>query len=73
MAYQKYTELEVWKKARIFASHISKDINIISDEHLNLCLNEIETLGKLINGYIRYISSTTQTQKTNNEPPKQLK
>ncbi len=127
MAYQKYTELEVWKKARAFASHIylltakfpkeetygltsqirrctisiasniaegsgrqhaketvhfltiargslyeietqlyiSKDINIISDEQLTICINEIETLGKLINGYIRYISLTIQPPKTN--------
>jgi four helix bundle protein len=127
MAYQKYTELEVWKKARAFASHIylitakfpkeeiygltsqirrcaisipsniaegcgrqhnketihflsiargslyeietqlyiSKDIEIISDENLTVCLSEI--LGKLINGYIRYISS--KIQNPNNEPP----
>lgn len=125
MAYQKYTELEVWKRARIFASniylltakfpkeetygltsqirrcaisiasniaegsgrqhaketvqfltmargslyeietqlYISKDINIISDDHLNLCLTEIETIGKLINGYIRYISLNTPPKK----------
>jgi four helix bundle protein len=128
MAYQKYTELEVWKKARAFASHIylltvkfpkeetygltsqlrrcaisiasniaegsgrqhaketvhflaiargslyeletqlyiSNDINIISDEHLSNCLKEIEMLGKLINGYIRYVSLTIQKPKTNN-------
>ncbi|MES2650733.1 MAG: four helix bundle protein [Bacteroidota bacterium] len=132
MAYQKYTELEVWKKARTFASHIylltakfpkeeiygltsqlrrcaisvpsniaegsgrqhaketihfltiargslyeletqlyiSKDISIISDEQLNICLTEIEILGKLINGYIRYIGSTIQ--KTNNQTTSKL-
>ena len=126
MAYQKYTELEVWKKARTFASniylltakfpkeetygltsqirrcaisvpsniaegcgrqhaketihfltiargslyeletqlYISKDIDIISNEQLNGCIIEIEILGKLINGYIRYISSTIQKPKT---------
>lgn len=125
MVYQKYTELEVWKKARSFASHIyslsskfpkeeqyglttqirccavsipsniaegsgrqhtketihfltiargslyeletqlyiSKDIAIISDEQLSICLEEIETLGELINGYIRYISSTGENPK----------
>lgn len=129
MAYQKYTELEVWKKARTFASHIylltakfpkeetygltsqirrcavsvpsniaegsgrqhaketvqfltiargslyefetqlyiSKDIDIISDEQLNSCLTEIETIGKLINGYIRYVSLTVQ--QPNNQHP----
>lgn len=128
MAYQKYTELEVWKKARAFASHIyllttkfpkeevygltsqirrcaisvpsniaegsgrqhpketahfltiargslyeletqlyiSKDISIISDEQLKTCITEIETLGKLINGYKRYIGSTTQASKNLN-------
>ena len=147
MAYQKYTELEVWKKARAFASdiylltgkfpkeetygltsqirrcavsvpsniaegsgrqhaketvqfltiargslyeletqlYISKDINIISAEQLNNHLNEIETIGKLINGYIRYVNLTSQkpkvnipldkhpSQTTNNETPKQPK
>ncbi|MFA6275767.1 MAG: four helix bundle protein [Pedobacter sp.] len=131
MAYNKYTELEVWKKARAFASHIylltskfpkeeiygltsqirrcaisvpsniaegsgrqhaketiqfltiargslyeletqlyiSKDISIISNEQLDSCITEIETLGKLINGYIRYISSTIQ--KTNHQQTNQ--
>lgn len=116
MGYQKYTELEVWKKARAFASHvyvltskfpkeetygltsqirrcavsvasniaegcgrqykketiqflsiargslfeletqvyISKDLSFITDEQLNTCIEEIENLGKLINGFIRY-------------------
>ncbi len=119
MAYQKYTELDVWKKARLFASsiylltakfpkdeiygltsqlrrcaisipsniaegsgrnhiketihllsiargslyeletqlYISKDVAIITEDQLNICLNEIEGLGKLINGYMRYINT----------------
>lgn len=119
MGYQKYTELEVWKKARAFASriylltakfpkeelygltsqirrcavsvpsniaegcgrnhvketihfltiargslyeletqlYISNDINILPIEKLNICIAEIEVLGKLINGYIRYINA----------------
>ena len=119
MAYQKYTELEVWKRARQFAAHIykitgdfpkeeiygmtsqmrrcavsipsniaegcgrqhqketiqflsiargslyeletqlyiSNDISIISIEQLEECLLEIESLGKLINGFKRYVSS----------------
>lgn len=118
MAYQKYTELDVWKKAREFASHIylltskfpkeetygltsqirrcavsvpsniaegsgrqhqketiqflaiargslyeletqiyvSFDIGFISEIQLNECIFIIETLGKLINGYIRYLN-----------------
>ncbi len=118
MAYQKYTELEVWKRARIFTSFIYKltssfpkeeiygltsqirrcavsipsniaegsgrrhaketiqflgisrgslyeletqiyvsfDIGYISEIQLNESIIEIETLGKLINGYIRYLT-----------------
>ncbi|RZK58422.1 MAG: four helix bundle protein [Pedobacter sp.] len=117
MAYQKYTELEVWKKARIFATYIYKltssfpkeeiyglisqirrcavsvpsniaegcgrqhpketiqflaiargslyeletqiyvsfDIGFISEIQLNECVSQIEVLGKLINGYIRFL------------------
>lgn len=118
MAYQKYTELEVWKRARTFASliykitagfpkeeiygltsqirrcvvsvpsniaegsgrrhaketiqflaisrgslyeletqiYISFDIGFITELQLTECINEIEILGKLINGYIRFLS-----------------
>jgi len=118
MAYQKYTELEVWKTARFFASYIYKltakfpkeetygitsqirrcavsvpsniaegsgrqhpketiqflaiargslyeletqlyvsfDINFISEVQLNESITQIEVLGKLINGYIRYLN-----------------
>ena len=118
MAYQKYTELEVWKKARAFTAflyeltatfpkeeiyglksqirrcavsipsniaegsgrrhaketiqflaisrgslyeletqiYVSFDIGLISETQLNECINEIEILGKLINGYIRYLA-----------------
>ena len=117
MAYQKYTELEVWKTARIFAAYIYKltatfpkeetygltsqirrcavsvpsniaegsgrqhpketiqflaiargslyeletqiyvsfDIGFISDTELKESIYQIEILGKLINGYIRYL------------------
>lgn len=34
--------------------HISKDLNFISDEIYNCCLDKIENLGKLINGFMRY-------------------
>ncbi|MET4082325.1 four helix bundle protein [Pedobacter sp. UYP30] len=118
MAYQKYTDLEVWKKARAFTSfiykisssfpreeiyglisqirrcavsvpsniaegsgrrhaketiqflaiargslyeletqiYVSYDIGFISEIQLNECIGEIETIGKLINGYIRFLS-----------------
>lgn len=118
MAYQKYTELEVWKKARAFTALMYKltatfpkeemygltsqirrcavsipsniaegsgrrhaketiqflaisrgslyeletqiyvcfDVGIISETQLGECINEIEVLGKLINGYIRYLN-----------------
>ncbi|MFC4213235.1 four helix bundle protein [Pedobacter lithocola] len=117
MAYQKYTELEVWKRARAFTAliykltvafpkeeaygltsqirrcavsipsniaegsgrrhaketiqflaisreslyeletqiYVSFDIGFISELQLTECINEIETLGKLINGYIRFL------------------
>lgn len=118
MAYQKYTELEVWKAARAFATNIyqltavfpkeeiygitsqirrcavsvpsniaegsgrqyaketiqflaiargslyeletqiyvSFDIGFISELQLTECLEKIEVIGKLINGYIRYLN-----------------
>lgn len=118
MAYQKYTELEVWKRARAFTSfvykltstfpkeemyglvsqirrcavsipsniaegcgrrhvketiqflaisrgslyeletqiYVSCDIGFISETQLIECIKEIETLGKLINGCIRYLT-----------------
>ncbi len=118
MAYQKYTELEVWKTAREFAAdiyqltatspkeetygltsqirrcavsvpsniaegsgrqhpketiqflaiargslyeletqlYVSFDIGFISEIQLNESITQIEVLGKLINGYIRYLN-----------------
>lgn len=118
MAYQKYTELDVWKTARAFAAYIYKlttafpkeetygltsqirrcavsvpsniaegsgrqhpketiqflaiargslyeletqiyvsfDIGFISEMQLNESILQIEVLGKLINGYIRYLN-----------------
>jgi four helix bundle protein len=118
MAYQKYTELEVWKAARAFAAEVYKvtaifpkeetygltsqirrcavsipsniaegsgrqhpketiqfltiargslyeletqlyvsfDIGFISERQLNDSISKIEILGKLINGYIRYLN-----------------
>lgn len=119
MAYQKYTELDVWKRARAFTSlvykltatfpkeelygltsqirrcavsipsniaegsgrrhaketmqflgisrgslyeletqmYVSFDIGFITELELNECINEIATLGKLINGYIRFLDA----------------
>ena len=119
MSYQRYTELEVWKKARTFATiiyqltstfpkeeqfgitaqirrcaisipsniaegcgrqhkketiqflsiargslfeietqiYISNDLSFVTDEQLKNCLEDIENLGKLINGFIRYYNS----------------
>ncbi|WP_421945163.1 four helix bundle protein [Pedobacter sp.] len=121
MAYQKYTELEVWKKARQFATYIYNltssfpkeetyglisqirrcsvsvpsniaegsgrqhvketiqfltiargslyeletqiyiafDIGFLIDVQLKECLEQIEVLGKLINGYIRHLNNQT--------------
>ncbi|WP_443936828.1 four helix bundle protein [Pedobacter sp. MW01-1-1] len=118
MAYQKYTELEVWKEARVFASYIYKlsatfpneeiygltaqirrcavsvpsniaeglgrqhvkeavqflaiargslyeletqiyisfDIGYISEIQLKESISQIEVVGKLINGYRRYLN-----------------
>lgn len=118
MAYQKYTELEVWKTARAFASYVyqltailpkeeiygltsqirrcavsipsniaegsgrrhpketiqflaiargslyeletqlyvSFDIGFLSESQLKESILQIEVLGKLINGYIRYLN-----------------
>lgn len=115
-AYQKYTELDVWKQSRALASHvyelsatfpkseqfgivsqirrcvvsvpsniaegcgrqhkketiqflsiardslfeletqlyISKDLLYITEDQLGVCLDKIENLGKLLNGFIRY-------------------
>ena len=115
-AYQKYTELDVWKHSRALASHvyelsakfpkseqfgivsqirrcvvsvpsniaegcgrqhkketiqflsiargslfeletqlyISKDLSYITEDQLGICLDKIENLGKLLNGFIWY-------------------
>lgn len=37
--------------------YVSKDLKFISPEQLVQCLLQIETLGKLINGFIRYYHS----------------
>lgn len=119
MSYQRYTELDVWKQARAFASaiykltssfpkeeqfgitaqirraavsipsniaegcgrqhkketiqflsiargslfeletqiYIAKDLSIITDEQLKNCREDIQNLGKLTNGFIRYFNS----------------
>ena len=126
--YQKYTDLDVWKQARILASviygitgsypkseqfgiisqmrrcavsvpsniaegcgrqhtketiqflnisrgsfyeletqlYISKDLKFIIEEQLNTCLQQIESLGKLINGFIRFKNSTIKANKPTN-------
>lgn len=126
--YQKYTDLDVWKQARILASviyeitgsypkseqfgiisqirrcaisvpsniaegcgrqhtketiqflnisrgslyeletqlYISKDLKFINEEQLNTCLQQIENLGKLINGFIRFKNSTIKANKPTN-------
>ncbi len=39
--------------------YISKDLLFINEEQLNACLQKIESLGKLINGFIRFNNSKT--------------
>jgi len=34
--------------------YISKDLSYITEDQLTICLNKIESLGKLLNGFIRY-------------------
>ena len=109
-AYQKYTELDVWKHSRALASHVYElsakfpkseqfgivsqirrcvvsvpsniaegcgrqhkketiqflsiargslfeletQLYIITEDQLGICLDKIENLGKLLNGFIRY-------------------
>ena len=126
--YQKYTDLDVWKQARILASviygitgyypkseqfgiisqmrrcavsvpsniaegrgrqhtketiqflnisrgslyeletqlYISKDLKFINEEQLNTSLQQIESLGKLINGFIRFKNLTIKANKPTN-------
>ncbi len=126
--YQKYTELDVWKQARILASmiyeitadypkterfgiisqmrkcavsvpsniaegcgrqhtketiqflniargslyeletqlYISKDLTFISEEQLNSLLQQIESLGKLLNGFIRFKNVKLEPNKPTN-------
>ncbi|MBU2047150.1 MAG: four helix bundle protein, partial [Bacteroidetes bacterium] len=33
---------------------ISKDLNFIDDNQLEICIQKVESVGKLINGFIRY-------------------
>ena len=37
--------------------YISKDLKFINEEQLTTCLNKIESLGKLLNGFIRYYNT----------------
>jgi four helix bundle protein len=122
MPYQKYTELDVWKQSREFASliyeitttfpkaeqfgiisqirrsvvsvpsniaegcgrqhaketlhflsiakgslyeietqlYISKDLSFITNDQLLACLDKIENIGKLLNGFMRYYSNQTK-------------
>ena len=39
--------------------YISKDLSFITNDQLIICLNKIEGLGKLINGFMRYYSTKT--------------
>ena len=126
--YQKYTDLDVWKQARILASliyeitgsypkteqfgiisqmrrcavsvpsniaegcgrqhtketiqflnisrgslyeletqlYISKDLTLITEEQLNTLLQQIESLGKLLNGFIRFKNSKVSPNKPTN-------
>jgi four helix bundle protein len=41
--------------------YISKDLSFVTNEQFVLCLNKIETLGKLLNGFRRYIKQKQQT------------
>lgn len=36
---------------------ISKDLNFIDDNQLEICIQKVENVGKLINGFIRYQNS----------------
>ena len=101
MAYQKYTELEVWKQSRQFATYIYNlissflkeetyglisqirrcsvsvpsniaegiafDIGFLIEVQPKECLEQIEVLGKLINGYIRHLNNQTPKELTNNK------
>lgn len=122
MSYQKYTELDVWKQSREFASliyeltstfpkaeqfgiisqirrsvvsvpsniaegcgrqhfketlhflsiakgslyeietqlYISKDLSFITNDQLLMCLVKIESIGKLLSGFMRYYSNHTK-------------
>lgn len=40
--------------------YISKDLNFINEEQMLICLNKIEDLGKLINGFIRYYNNKNE-------------
>jgi len=37
--------------------YISKDLKFIDEEQLSTCLSKIESLGKLLNGFIRYYNT----------------
>lgn len=45
-----------WKPSYIYI-YISKDQTYITEDQLSVCLSKIETIGKLLNGFIRYDST----------------
>ena len=46
--------------------YISKHLKFINEEQLNNCLQQIESLGKLINGFIRFKNLTIKANKPTN-------
>ena len=46
--------------------YISKDLTFISDEQLNILLIQIENIGKLLNGFIRFKNSELMPNKPTN-------
>lgn len=45
--------------------YISKDLSYLTEDQLIVCLNKIENLGKLLNGFIRYNTEKKDLNKKN--------
>lgn len=44
--------------------YISKDLYFITGEQLSICLNKVEHLGKLLNGFMRYYNNQMKEAKS---------
>lgn len=66
--YKKYTDLDVWKEARQLVTFIYSTSKNFPKEELEVILNKLETVRKLLNGIIRYFNASVKQPATDLQP-----